>query len=72
MHLDFALGVFRIKHAFAFNEMLNLFFMFIISSILREEANKEIWTQNKCKFEPLNIWIKTKEGYGVFKISFRT
>jgi len=72
MHLDFALGFFRMKHAFAIHEMLNLSLMFIVCNILREEANKKIWTPKKGKFEPLNIWIKTKKGYGVFKISFKT
>jgi hypothetical protein len=52
--------------------MLNLSLMFVACNILQKEINKDIWTQKKGKFELLNIWIKSKEVYGVFKISFRT
>jgi len=42
MHLDFALGFFRIKHTFAFDEMLSLSLMFVACNTLQEKANKEI------------------------------
>ncbi len=72
MHLDFAPRLFIIMHAFVLDEMLNLSLMFVACNILQKEINKDIWTQKKGKFELLNIWIKSKEVYGVFKISFRT
>lgn len=63
MCLDFALWF---SESVMHDEMLNLSFMFVGFRILWEEASKEIWAQQKGKSKLLDIWLKTKEGYGEF------